>query len=63
VDLQIAVADWPEERAWGWCSEYAGLGFSVLVLGKYHFQFEAPLDRALRSPWRALFAWAFQSRR
>ena len=36
----VALAWSWEEWAWGYCSEFAELGFSALVLGPLHVQFE-----------------------
>ena len=64
MNLHLAFATSWEECGLGYCTEFADLGMTALVIGPIHMQFSCDDDcietreSALSSPWKALRAVA-----
>jgi len=59
MKIRIALASSFDECAWGYADAFARLGFTALIVGPVHLQFDADLDRtdALETPWTAIRYW------
>lgn len=65
MKIQLAFASSPDLWAWGYGRGFQELGFTALVLGPIHIQFECDLDKtlALETPWSAARAWLIEAAR